>query len=63
MSTSTKELRKMHEKLTDFYPRAYLNNWAAGVREEWAEFLHRVFTAVVPQVENTTSWIEPDKLD
>lgn len=49
MSTSTKELRKMHEKLTDFYPRAYLNNWAAGVREEWAEFLHRVFTAVVPQ--------------
>jgi len=37
------QLRSMHETLSDFYPVAYLNAWAQGVRQEWAEFLDRVF--------------------
>ncbi|XP_023340116.1 nicotinamide N-methyltransferase isoform X2 [Eurytemora carolleeae] len=43
------ELRKMHQTLSDFYPVAYLNAWAQGVREEWAEFLDRVFSSYIPE--------------
>lgn len=50
MTAQPSELKHMHEKLNYFYPQTYLNSWAAGVREDWAEFLHRVFIGIIPQI-------------
>ena len=42
------ELTELHQKLNLHYPQSYLLAWAQGVRPDWAEFLHKVFTEDVP---------------
>ena len=42
------ELTALHQKLNLHYPQSYLLAWAQGVRPDWAEFLHKVFTEDVP---------------
>ena len=44
------ELSRLHQKLNHHYPQSYLLAWAQGVRPDWAEFLHRVFTEDVPSL-------------
>ena len=44
------ELTRLHQKLNYHYPQSYLLAWAQGVRPDWAEFLHRVFTEDVPSL-------------
>ena len=47
--TLPEELTKLHKKLDLHYPKTYLNAWAQGVRPDWAQFLEKVFSIVVPK--------------
>ena len=44
----TAQLTALHRKLDHHYPAAYLMAWAGGVRPDWTEFLHRMFSELLP---------------
>lgn len=49
-SEMSENLRSMHLKADPFYASGYLQTWCGTVRKEWAEFLDRVFSAMVPKL-------------
>ena len=40
----SENLKQQHLKVDKFYSDGYLKTWCGAVREEWTEFLDRVFT-------------------
>ena len=49
----------MHMDIDPFYAQGYLNCWCNNVRKEWAEFLDRAFTCIVPEILGDTKdpWV------
>ena len=40
----SENLKQLHSKVDKFYSNGYLQTWCGSVREEWTEFLDRIFS-------------------
>jgi len=46
----SENLKQLHSKVDKFYSNGYLQTWCGSVREEWTEFLDRIFSIIVPSL-------------
>ena len=42
----SENLKQLHSKVDKFYSNGYLQTWCGSVREEWTEFLDRIFSII-----------------